>query len=104
MKKINLQNKRFGKLTVLYFAGLKKLDRSRRMWVCLCSCGKKTKVSTCSLQSGNTTSCGCFFKEYMKGKQHNLIHGMKKTKIYQSWADMKRRAFFIQGGQVLIYT
>ena len=31
----------------------------KRYWLCLCDCGKETKVSTSQIVSQKTTSCGC---------------------------------------------
>lgn len=45
--------KRFGKLTV------EGIDKDFRYFLCVCDCGKKTKVAFYNLLSGNTTSCGC---------------------------------------------
>ena len=62
----NLIGKIFGKLTVLE----KTEDRYFRsiVWKCECSCENKTivYVSTPSLNSGNTQSCGCLHAESMK--------------------------------------
>ena len=33
--------------------------RSQSIWLCKCECGTLSKVRTCNLVSGNTTSCGC---------------------------------------------
>lgn len=35
----------------------------RIAWNCVCDCGKKVKVISKSLKSGNTSSCGCLHKE-----------------------------------------
>ena len=58
----SLIGQKFGKLTVI------KQDKSchknnRRYWICQCDCGNITKpISTSSLTSGNTKSCGCLKK------------------------------------------
>ena len=57
-KKLNLMNKRFGRLVVL-----KKSDIGKYKWLCLCDCGNEIIVTTSSLRSGNTKSCGCLHKE-----------------------------------------
>lgn len=48
--------KRFGKLTVLSYAGKEK---GFHMWRCRCDCGREVGVRQSNLQSGWTTSCGC---------------------------------------------
>ena len=57
-REINLQSQKFGELTVIKLLGQIKNDSSN-YWFCKCSCGNYTKVSTSSLRSGNTKSCGC---------------------------------------------
>ena len=48
--------RRFGKLTVVEYAG-KKAGMHR--WRCLCDCGRETVVGQTLLQTGKTKSCGC---------------------------------------------
>ncbi len=58
--------KRFGRLTVLAYAGTApELGKSGKanFWRCRCDCGKETVVSQTELQSGGTQSCGCLQKE-----------------------------------------
>lgn len=64
--KANLIGKRFGRLTVIEETS--ERQSGSVVWLCQCDCGKLTKVCTRSLNSGNTTSCGCFHKEQV-GKQ-----------------------------------
>lgn len=52
--RIDLTNKKFGKLTVI-----KRDTKDTSKWICKCECGNITKVSTSSLSTGHTTSCGC---------------------------------------------
>ena len=59
--KVDLTNQRFGKLIPQYYIKGGK-------WHCLCDCGKEVDVDTRNLNSGHTTSCGCFKKE--KAKQN----------------------------------
>jgi hypothetical protein len=51
-KKIDLTGKRFGRWTVIAYAG-----RSR--WSCECDCGARVIVDGASLRRGRTKSCGC---------------------------------------------
>lgn len=53
--KIDLTGQRFGKLTVLDYAGDLK-------WNCVCDCGKTTTVKGKYLRNGDTKSCGCLQK------------------------------------------
>lgn len=55
-RKKDLTNKRFGRLLVKKYAYSKN---GNRYWECKCDCGNTTFVSTSSLNTGNTQSCGC---------------------------------------------
>jgi|SRR5208282_5227031 len=68
-KQNSLINQRFGRLFVLWRSKSKKYGtqgRSRGMWECKCDCGNFTKVTTGSLRSGKTKSCGCLFREAVR--------------------------------------
>ena len=55
----DLKGQIFGKLTVLNRCEDKKLnDRVIVQWLCVCTCGRETKVLASNLISGNTQSCG----------------------------------------------
>jgi hypothetical protein len=64
MKK-DLTGQRFGKLVVIeetepYYPPNYHITQKRiRRWLCICDCGKETKVIQPSLLNGNTKSCGC---------------------------------------------
>lgn len=58
MKRIDLQGKTFGKLTVLALS--ERRDPSGAlMWRCQCSCGNIAYASANKLLSGKKKSCGC---------------------------------------------
>ena len=57
----NLKGAQYGKLEVLYFAGLNK--QGRAMWACRCDCGQYTIAAALNLKQGNTRSCGCAVEE-----------------------------------------
>lgn len=87
MSKIeDLKGKTFGYLKVI------SLDdnplNKRIKWICQCKCGKITSVFAYSLKSGKTQSCGCKIFE-----SHNKKHGMKHTRIYETWCGMKKRCY-----------
>lgn len=54
----NLLDKRFNKLVVKKFLYTNHYNRA--IWLCECDCGKITNVSTDSLTTNNTQSCGCY--------------------------------------------
>lgn len=58
--------KRFGRLTVMDYAGNARALGKRgtaNYWRCRCDCGSESVVSQTELQSGGTQSCGCLQKE-----------------------------------------
>ncbi len=60
--KLDLTGQQFGKLKVLNFESCKRIGKKQtscRYWNCLCDCGKTKVISTGSLTSGNSSSCGC---------------------------------------------
>lgn len=59
-KRIDLIGQKFGRLTVMEFSHIYK---GQACWVCKCDCGDYTKVSSGSLKSSRTKSCGCLKKE-----------------------------------------
>lgn len=67
--KIDLTGKKFGKLTVLKESENK--INGRVSWICKCSCGNDEQiiVSSNSLRTGNTKSCGCI---YVGGRKLNI--------------------------------
>jgi hypothetical protein len=57
----NLTGQRFGKLVAEYPTD--KRSGSSIKWHCKCDCGNSCEISSYSLTSGNTKSCGCLAKE-----------------------------------------
>lgn len=75
--------KRFGRLTILSYAGKEK---GFHMWRCRCDCGNIAEVRQSNLQRGWTTSCGC-----MRSPQNNLhyidgtcVELLKNKTMYQT--------------------
>lgn len=71
--------------------------KGRRRYLCKCDCGAEVIVSSYSLRSGNTRSCGCLKREMTAamgraGRTHGLSRRNGKiTPIYYSWTEMWRR-------------
>ena len=98
----DLSGRRYGRLVVIECVGSKKFQK--RLWKCLCDCGKECVVISGHLKSGNTKSCGCLNKEAISS------HGKTDTREYQVWADMKTRvscptnsAYSYYGGRGITY-
>lgn len=61
-RKRYLIGKRFGRLTVIARKHLAK----DQFWLCKCKCGKTIEVTTGSLKSNNTRSCGCLKSDRLR--------------------------------------
>ena len=87
----DLIDRRFGRLTVTEYAGIHitPCGTRRKMWKCLCDCGKEVVVAENNLKNGTTKSCGCWKSEKMK--DHNTTHGGAHDRLYGIWKNMKRR-------------
>lgn len=84
--KERLVGKRFGRLTVLEFAGSDNKDKDAQfVWKCACDCGNIVCVKTGNLMSGNTLSCGCYHKDII------TKHNISKTKLYRAYYSMLER-------------
>ena len=78
----------FGRLTVIDFAFIKN---SVTYFKCICTCGNETIVRGTCLRSGRTVSCGCRKNETAHENCFKPTHGMKGTRIYHTWRDIKDR-------------
>ena len=94
----NLIGQKFGRLTVLEYAGTKtygkKNPTSGALWKCICDCQLNKPeeeweyhyVTTNELTSGNTQSCGCYGKE----KLLEALYARKTPNDYR-----KRKGYYI---------
>ena len=65
MEYSDMIGKRFGRLVVVSF--YKENDKPKNKYlICQCDCGNTKIVQKSNLQSGNTSSCGCYRKEKIK--------------------------------------
>lgn len=84
---VDITGQRFGWITVI-----KRLPNSANrnaMWLCRCDCGKEWQVKGEYLRSGRTKSCGC--KRTERASTLNKIHGLRYTRLYRIWLNMKNR-------------
>lgn len=89
--KIDLTNKKFGRLLVLRQANSKY---NRPAWFCLCECGVTKIAGGAQLRSGNTRSCGCLHAERVSETHKGRIRSEKtKQKISESKKSIKRPPF-----------
>lgn len=91
-KALDISGLKFNRLTALNFSHRKY---SKRIWRCLCECGKETFVETNSITSGKTKSCGCLQQEVgrLVCVKRNTTHNLSKSREYKIWNDMKRRCY-----------
>jgi len=81
---LDLTGKKFGLLTVIDFSHKKD---GNYYWNCICDCGKSCTSKATRLNRGQKKSCG-----HLQGnKGVGKTHGMRHTKIYRVWQNMKRR-------------
>jgi len=83
-KKLELTGKRFGKLIVTGYFGMKN-DHS--YWNCHCDCGNDTVVSGTALNNGKSLSCGCYIAE------SKTTHGLSSHPLYHVYSSMKQRCY-----------
>ena len=83
---IDLTGMRFGRLTVN-----NRLPNVKRrvVYSCLCDCGQIISVQANSLRRGNTKSCGCLRRDYMRLK--STKHGYYNEPLRAVWSQMRQR-------------
>ncbi len=86
MRGIDLQGRKFGRLTVLAVGGRK---HRQLLWRCLCDCGNDTSVTGQLLREGLTRSCGCLQREVTTARSQT--HGLRSSKEYGVWWTMLHR-------------
>lgn len=87
----DLCGKRFGRLIVVSMLG--RNARNIIVWRCKCVCGQFVNVIGGSLQSGNTSSCGCLKAEVLdrRSTRHGQSRRHKRSGVYSSWTAMIAR-------------
>jgi hypothetical protein len=93
--RLDLTDQKFGRLLAIRTALLPNGNERGGYWECICDCGGRSTVSTKSLRSGTTRSCGCLkFDEHPAGADHASYkhgHNMLNSPTYVSWQAMRRR-------------
>lgn len=70
----DLTGKRYGKLTVIKFAG--RTPYKMALWECVCDCGNHCIVRAPDLKHGTVTSCGCSKPPRKEPRVYNDLTGM----------------------------
>ena len=81
--------KKFGRLTAI--RELDK-DRTNRVFLFSCECGKEKAIQLKRVVSGKTKSCGCYRIEVTR--ERATKHGMKAHPLYNTWHHMRRRCLY----------
>lgn len=84
----NLTGRRFGRLTVISYAGCRK---KKSYWNCVCDCKTERIVPYSCLANGHSQSCGCLHVERRFANDYNRKHGKCRTPIYKIWHGIKSR-------------
>jgi hypothetical protein len=102
MNKKDITHKKFGNLFVE--SSYWDYEREETLCHCICDCGTKKLVYRWNLVSGHTKSCGCLLTLCLLNR--NLSHGMRQTRFYGIWCNMKSRclnpnndAYYNYGGR-----
>ena len=89
--KIDLVGQRYGKLTVLSFAGRRPSGKQKKtVWLCRCDCGNEKVIVGAEMKNGHTTSCGCVHKKMVGdiNRKHNLAN---RCSLYGVWKNIHGR-------------
>lgn len=91
-KKI-LTGQKFGKLTVIEYAGYEfdAGNRAQHLWKCACDCGGEKIVQARLLLSGHCKSCGCI--PHLPKNITWIKHHLTDTPLYNVWKSMKGRCY-----------
>lgn len=87
-KKENLNNQKFGNLTVI--SDYDNPNGHRKL-LCKCDCGNETIVFASNLKRLHTRSCGCISSEATK--KSNTKHGKAGTRLYRIFIGLKNRCY-----------
>jgi len=63
--------------------------QKKRFGLYKCSCGKEFKTQISCINSGNTTSCGCY--QILSTKNRATTHGLTNHRLYNTWCHMISR-------------
>lgn len=95
-RKLDLEGKRVGMLTVVEYVGNNKGGRA--LWLCECDCGNKCILPSTTLAHGIKTHCGCQTKRLQsEATKKRLIergitpHGDSNSRLYRVFIGMVDR-------------
>lgn len=97
-KLIDLTGKKFGVLTVIGHACIKRKKNNGTVhyWLCECECGVKKNIAGYSLTQGRTIGCGCLNRQ--TGKNNPTWKGYEEISSslfsHIQWSALKRKLEF----------
>lgn len=89
MTSVDILGRQFGRLTVINLAEKAGCRGRRTTWRCLCICGTESVVTTSSLISGRTKSCGCLKKRCGAENPHADLRPILDRLSEHSYTDLK---------------
>lgn len=87
MKRIDYLGSKFGRWEVISDV------RQGRKVLCKCECGSEQHVAIYSLKNGDSSSCGCYRREFTQQVGKKKTHGLTGTRIYAMWRGMISRCY-----------
>lgn len=81
--------KKFGKLSIIECIG--NDENNEKLYKCKCDCGNEVIAKYKLLRFNHTKSCGCIFKNMLILR--NKTHGLKYTREYGIWCNIKKRCY-----------
>lgn len=96
MLRIDRSGCRFGRLTVIEWAGHARSSRDS-VWLCRCDCGETVTVLGGNLTAGRTVSRGC------SNRARITKHGGCHSRVYRIWAGMIHRCSARSGRSAVYY-
>ena len=93
-KDSDMIGRKFGRLTVIARAGSRReKGYSRKLWECVCECGKHKIVSTSNLTRGLVRSCGCLADEMKRKPKIETAIREEHIRLRHVWKNMKQRCY-----------
>ena len=94
MKENNNENEILETITFIKDLGMmyptESSKRKYRFGIYKCGfCGEEFRTLINSVKNGHTKSCGCYQKR--RTSESQKTHGLRSTRLYTVWADIKRR-------------
>lgn len=87
-KQLDLIGQTFFRWTVISVARIERVKNGTiKYWSCVCSCGTAGELTTSTLKTGHSKSCGCYKRDHPPRRTHNR----SKSIEYRIWAAMIQR-------------